>query len=50
MFIYLCLAVLGLHCMGFPLVVENRGYALVAVCRLFIAMASLVAELGPYGM
>ena len=31
MIIYLCLAVLGLHFMGFPLVVENRGYSSCSV-------------------
>ena len=30
--------------MGFSLVVESRGYSLVAVHRLLIAMTSLVAE------
>ena len=46
LFIYLFLAVLGLHfCVGFPLVVEP-GLLFVAVCRLLIAMASLIAELG----
>ena len=39
------LAVLGLHCcVGFSLVVESRGYSLVAVCGLLIAMASLIEE------
>ena len=37
------LAVLGLCCStGFPLVVENGGSSLVVVCRLLIAVASLV--------
>ena len=32
-FIYLFLAVLGLHCCpGFSLVAENRGYSLAALC------------------
>ena len=39
------LAVLGLYCCaGFCLVAVNRGYSLVAVCRLLIDVASLVAE------
>ena len=29
---------------GFSLVVESGGYSLAAVCRLFIVVASLVAE------
>ena len=42
-FIYLILAVLGLHCCsGFSLVVVSRGLLSIAVCRL-IAVASLVA-------
>ena len=39
LFIYL--AMLGLHCCV--------GFSLVAVCRLFIAVASLVAEHGLSG-
>ena len=31
-----------LHC--FSLVVVNRGYSVAAVCRLLVAVASLVAE------
>ena len=39
------MAVLGLHCCtGFSLVVVSRGYTVVAVSRLLIAVASLVAE------
>ena len=39
------LAVLGLRCCGsFSPVVESSSYSLVAVCRLLIVMASLVAE------
>ena len=42
-------AVLGLsYCTGFSLVVESRGYFLIAM-RLLIAVASLVAELGLQG-
>ena len=42
-FIYLCLAVLGLHrCAGFSLVVAKRGYALVP--GLLPAASSLAAE------
>ena len=44
--IYL-LAVLGLHCYtGFSLVAETRGYSLVALHGLPVAVASLVAEHG----
>ena len=47
--IYLFLAVLGLHCCsGFSPVVASRGYSLVAVLRLLILVASLVAEHGLY--
>ena len=43
-FIYL-LAVLGLHCCtGFSLAVASRGYSLVAMSELLIAVASLVAK------
>ena len=42
-FIYLFLAVLGLCCsVAFSLVVGSRAYSLVVVCRLLIAVASLV--------
>ena len=45
--IYLSLAVLVLHCcMGFPLVAEIRGYSLLLVCGLLIAVAFLVVEQG----
>ena len=45
--IYLFLAMLGLHCCsGFSLVVASGGYPLVAVLRLLIAVAFLVAEHG----
>ena len=41
------LAALGLRCcMGFSIVAASRGYSLVAMCRLLIAVASLVAEHG----
>ena len=44
LFIYLFLAVLGLHCCsGFSLV-TSRGYSLVAVHGLLIVVASLAAE------
>ena len=47
LFICLLLAVLGLLCyVGFSLVVMSRGYSLVVVLRLLIAVASLVAEPG----
>ena len=43
--------VLGPCCsMGFSLVVESRGYALVAVCRFLIVVASLAVEQGLYGV
>ena len=39
------MAVLGLRCFaGFPLVVANGEYALLAACRLLVAGASLAAE------
>ena len=44
---YLFLAVLGLFCcVGFSLVAASGGYSPVAVLRLLIAVASLVAEHG----
>ena len=46
-FIYLFLAVLGLHCcIGLSQVVISKGYSLLAVCALF-AVAILVVEHGP---
>ena len=46
-FTYLFLAVLGILCyMSFSLVVASRGYSLVAVKELLMAVASLVAEHG----
>ena len=42
-FIYLFLAVLGLRChAGFSLVVESRGYSLVAMHKLLFAVAFVV--------
>ena len=42
---YLFIIVLGLHCCtGFPLVMASRGYSLVVVHWLLIAVVSLVAE------
>ena len=39
------MAVLGLHCcLGFSLVLVNKGYSLFVVCGLLIAEASLVME------
>ena len=39
------MAVLGLHCfVGFPLIVANGEYSLLAVCRLLIVGASLAVE------
>ena len=52
LFIYLFLAVLGLHCCEgffFPLVVKSRGCSLLAVPGLLIVVASLVAEHRPWG-
>ena len=44
-FIYVCLAVLGLRCWaGLSLVVASRSYSLVAMHGLLIAVASFVAE------
>ena len=44
-FIYLFLAVPGLHCyIGFSLIATSRSYTLVVVHRLLIAVASLIAE------
>ena len=44
---YLCLMALGLHCCAsFSLVVESRGYSLVAVCGLRTVGASLIGEHG----
>jgi len=49
-FIYLFLAVPGLHCCsGFSLVVVSRAYSLVAVHGFPTAVASLVAEHGLQG-
>ena len=45
--IYLFLAVQGVCCCAvFALVVASGGYSFVAVCRLLIALASLVVEHG----
>ena len=44
---YLSLGVLDLHCCArLSLVAASRGYSLVAVLGLVIAVASLVAECG----
>ena len=44
------LAVLGRRCyVGCSLVVASRGYPLVAVCRLLIAVASLAGSPGNGG-
>ena len=49
-FIYLFLAVLGLHCcIGFCLVAATGGSSLAAVHGLLVAVASLVAEHGLWG-
>ena len=45
-FYYFVLAVLGLRCCLFSLVVASGDYSVVAVCRLLIAVGSLVAERG----
>ena len=45
LFIYIFLAVLGLHCcLGFSLLVTSGSYSSVAVCGLLIVVASLAAE------
>ena len=45
LFIYLFLAVLGLHsCKGFSSVVASGGYSPVVVCGLLVAVAPLVVE------
>ena len=50
LFIYLCLAVLGLHWyVNFSVVAVSRGYSLVAVLELLLAVESLVMELGLQG-
>ena len=47
LFIYVLLAVLNLcFCVSFPLVVLNRGYSLVVVHGLLIAVVSPVAQHG----
>ena len=47
LFIYLFIAVLGLHCCtGFSLDAESGGHSQVVVCRLLIEMVSLVVEHG----
>ena len=46
-FIYLFLTILGFHChAGFSVVAASGDYTLVAVHRLLVAMASLIAEHG----
>ena len=46
-FIYLFLAVLGLHCYtGFSLVAVSGGYSVVAVCELFLLVACLLWNMG----
>ena len=50
LFIYLCLAVLGLHWyVNFSVVAVSRGYSLVAVLELLLAVESLVMALGLQG-
>ena len=47
LFIYLFMAVPGLHCCAvFSVAVASGGYSLVVVHRLLIVAASLVAEQG----
>ena len=47
LFIYLFLAILGLHCfVVFSLVAASSGYSLAVVHGLLIAVASLAAEHG----
>ena len=48
LFFNIFLAALGVCCYaGFSLVMASGGHSLVAVCRLLIAVASLVVERGP---
>ena len=42
--LFIFLAVLGLHCCEGFLVTVNGGCPLVALCRLVVAVASLVTE------
>ena len=44
-FFYFQLCWVFYRCLGFSLVAESRGYSLVAVLRLLVALASLVVEL-----
>ena len=44
--IYFWLCWVSVAARGFSLVVVSRGYSLVAVCWLLIAVASLVSEHG----
>ena len=46
LFVYFWLHWVFMAACGLSLVVASRGYSLVAVCRLLIAVASLVAEHG----
>ena len=47
LFIYLFIAVLGLHCYtAFSLAAESGGHSQAVVCRLLIEMVSLVVEHG----
>ena len=47
LFVYLFLAVLGLHCcVGFSLVAARGDYSLVAVCGVLISVVLLFAEHG----
>ena len=46
LFIYFCLSGSSLLCSGFSLVARSRGYSSLAVRRLLIAVASLVAKHG----
>ena len=49
-FLCLFLAVLGLRCsVDFSTVAANRGYSLVSVCSLLIAVASFAVEHGLWG-
>ena len=49
-FIYLFMAVLGLHCCrGFSLGVRSKGYSQVVVCGILIATASFATEHGLEG-
>ena len=44
--VYFCLGCVFVAVRAFSLVAASRGFSLIALCGLFIAVASLVAEPG----